>query len=558
MALGQPYAEQTYTKRSTANRTASFFGQVSYNYQHKYLISGTFRADGSTKFAPGNQWGYFPSISGAWVINKEKFLKDVKWIDQLKLRAAFGLAGNNNIADDLWRYLYTTNATGGPAFGEATVGGELYYGAPGKYPNKDIKWETTITRNLAMDISLFGGRLSITPEIYWNTTRDLLYNSTIPGVSGYQKQMQNIGKVANNGWELTVNGDIVRGKDYVVSGNFTLGHNKMTIKKLNASDGNTPLYNTAGKWKSSIENDYVMQVGGELGLFYGFVYDGLYNWDEFTYPETASYEATPNNKATLNGMLIGGTVTDGYENNTGNGIFSSSNSGYSTLPGKIKLKDLNGDGQIDQKDMTVIGNTNPKWQGGFGLSGQWKSFDFTANFTYMLDFDVYNATAFAMSSSSSSQYNFFNVDSKFADKRWRYTAPEGFVNNDGHNITGETLYKNVYINGALGLYKNLNANASLWNPADVVNNVMFSYFVEDGSFLRCTDVTVGYTLPNLITKKFGIEKVRAYVSASNLFILTSYSGYDPEVDVQSGLTPSMDYNRYPRSRTFSFGLNVTF
>ena len=558
MALGQPYAEQTYTKRSTANRTASFFGQVSYNYQHKYLISGTFRADGSTKFAPGNQWGYFPSISGAWVINKEKFLKDVKWIDQLKLRAAFGLAGNNNIADDLWRYLYTTNATGGPAFGEATVGGELYYGAPGNYPNKDIKWETTITRNLAMDISLFGGRLSITPEIYWNTTRDLLYNSTIPGVSGYQKQMQNIGKVANNGWELTVNGDIVRGKDYVVSGNFTLGHNKMTIKKLNASDGNTPLYNTAGKWKSSIENDYVMQVGGELGLFYGFVYDGLYNWDEFTYPETASYEATPNNKATLNGMLIGGTVTDGYENNTGNGIFSSSNSGYSTLPGKIKLKDLNGDGQIDQKDMTVIGNTNPKWQGGFGLSGQWKSFDFTANFTYMLDFDVYNATAFAMSSSSSSQYNFFNVDSKFADKRWRYTAPEGFVDNDGHNITGETLYKNGYINGALGLYKNLNANASLWNPADVVNNVMFSYFVEDGSFLRCTDVTVGYTLPNLITKKFGIEKVRAYVSASNLFILTSYSGYDPEVDVQSGLTPSMDYNRYPRSRTFSFGLNVTF
>ena len=354
------------------------------------------RADGSTKFAPGNQWGYFPSISGAWVINKEKFLKDVKWIDQLKLRAAFGLAGNNNIADDLWRYLYTTNATGGPAFGEATVGGELSYGAPGNYPNKDIKWETTITRNLAMDISLFGGRLSITPEIYWNTTRDLLYNSTIPGVSGYQKQMQNIGKVANNGWELTVNGDIVRGKDYVVSGNFTLGHNKMTIKKLNASDGNTPLYNTAGKWKSSIENDYVMQVGGELGLFYGFVYDGLYNWDEFTYPETASYEATPNNTATLNGMLIGGTVTDGYENNTGNGIFSSSNSGYSTLPGKIKLKDLNGDGQIDQKDMTVIGNTNPKWQGGFGLSGQWKSFDFTANFTYMLDFDVYNATAFAM------------------------------------------------------------------------------------------------------------------------------------------------------------------
>ena len=176
----------------------------------------------------------------------------------------------------------------------------------------------------------------------------------------------------------------------------------------------------------------------------------------------------------------------------------------------------------------------------------------------MLDFDLYNATAYALSSSTSSQYQFYNVYSKFADKRWRYTAPEGFVDYSNHNITGEALYKNIYIDGAQSLYRAMNANASLWNPADVVNNVLFSYFVEDGSFIRCTDVTVGYTLPNLITKKIGIEKVRAYVSASNLFILTNYSGYDPEIDIQSGLTPSMDYNRYPRSRTFSFGVNVTF
>ncbi len=558
MALGQPYAEDTYTLRSTANRTASFFGQVSYNYDHRYLISGTLRADGSTKFAPGNQWGYFPSISGAWVINKEKFMKDIKWIDQMKLRVAYGLAGNNNISDDLWRFLYSTGTTGGPGFSESTAGGELYYGTPSKYPNHDIKWETTITRNLAMDISLFHGRLNITPEVYWNTTRDLLYESTIPGVSGYTKQMQNIGRVANNGWELTVNGDILRGKDFVLSGNFTLGHNKMTIKKLNATDGNTPLYNSSSRWKSALDKDYVMQVGGELGLFYGFEYDGLYTFDEFYYPEGNSFLATPNKKTSLNGMLIGGTATDGYEGNTGNGIYASTNSGYSTLPGKIRLKDRNGDGQIDEKDMTVIGNTNPRWQGGFGISGQWKNFDFTANFTYMLDFDVYNATAYALSSSSKNQNDFYNVYSKFASKRWRYTAPVGMVDGDGHNIAGETLYKNTYITGALDMYRELNANATLWNPADVITNVMNSYFVEDGSFIRCTDVTIGYTLPRSIMKKIGIEKIRAYVSASNLFILTNYSGYDPEVDVQSGLTPSMDYNRYPRSRTFSFGLNVTF
>ena len=558
MALGQPYAEDTYTLRSTPNRTASFFGQVSYNYDHRYLLSATFRADGSTKFAPGNQWGYFPSVSGAWVINKEKFMKDIKWIDQWKLRAAFGLAGNNNISDDLWRFLYATGTTGGPGFNEATAGGELYYGIPTNYPNKDIKWETTITRNLAMDISLFKGRLNITPEVYWNTTRDLLYSSTIPGVSGYTKQMQNIGRVANNGWELTINGDILRGKDYVLSGNFTLGHNKMTIKKLNATDGNSPLFNSNSRWKSALDKDYVMQVGGELGLFYGFEYDGLYTFDEFTYPAGDNFLATPYKKTMINGVLIGGTATDGYEGNTGNGIYATTNSGYSTLPGKIRLKDRNGDGQIDEKDMTVIGNTNPRWQGGFGISGQWKNFDFTANFTYMLDFDVYNATAYALSSSTKNQNDFYNVFAKFAGNRWRYTAPAGMTDGEGRNIGGETLYKDTYINNSLNIYRNLNANATLWNPADVITNVMNSYFVEDGSFLRCTDVTIGYTLPRSIMKKIGIEKIRAYVSASNLFILTSYSGYDPEVDVQSGLTPSMDYNRYPRSRTFSFGLNVTF
>ena len=548
MALGEPYAAGTYTRRSTANRTASFFGQATYNYNHKYLLAATFRADGSSKFAPGNQWGYFPSFSGAWVVSQEKFLKDVKWIDQLKIRASWGLSGNNNISDDLWRFLYSSNSDGGPGFGEATSNGELYYSTPGKFSNTDIKWETTVARNLAADISLFGGRLSITPEFYWNTTKDLLYDSTIPSVSGYTRQMQNIGKVQNNGWELTVNGDIVRGKDYVVSANFTLGHNKMTIKKLNATDN--IIYNYYSGWYSSSQQDYVLEVGNELGLFYGYKYDGLYTWDEFTYPANENYLAVPKNKGVVNGIIIGGTVTDGYENNSGNGVLSSSNSGYSTLPGKIKIKDLNGDGQIDENDRTVIGRTTPKWQGGFGLSGQWKDFDFSANFVYMLDFDVYNANAYALSSSSSSQYNFWNAYAKFAGSdRWRYTDP----------VTGECLYKAYYLDDQPNVYRALNANtAKYWNPADVVNNIMLDYFVEDGSFIRCTDVTIGYTLPANLTKKIGINKVRAYVSGSNLFILTKYSGYDPEVDIQSGLTPNMDWCRYPRNRSFSFGLNVTF
>lgn len=172
--------------------------------------------------------GYFPSISGAWVLSEEPFLQDVEWINQLKLRAAIGISGNNNIGRDLWRYLYSINSTGGPGFGETTPFGEQWYGNLGgnTFANKDIKWETTITRNLATDIALFDSRLTITPEIYWNTTKDLLYQSDIPAVTGYLSQIQNIGQVTNKGFELTVFGDILRGSDYVLSANLTMGLNK--------------------------------------------------------------------------------------------------------------------------------------------------------------------------------------------------------------------------------------------------------------------------------------------------------------------------------------------
>lgn len=549
MNLGKNESAETFM--STPNRMASFFGQASYNYKHRYLASITMRADGSTKFAPGYQWGYFPSISGAWVISEESFMKDVRWVDQLKLRVAFGKAGNNNISDDLWRYLYTISSNGGPGFGEGTTGslGEDYYATPSSssYPNEKIKWETTTTRNVAMDIALFNNRLKITPEFYWNTTHDLLYQSSIPSVSGYTKQMQNIGEVENKGVELTVNYDILQGKDYVVSANLTLGRNKMTVKKLNAEDN--ILYNYSGQWSSSLQNDYCLQVGKEVGLMYGFVYDGLYTADEFYWDQSKSYVALPyGSTAEQNGYMDVPAREDGYTTVI-NEVINDSQSGVATLPGKIKFKDLNGDGVVDENDRTVIGNTNPKLQGGFGLSGQYKNWDFTANFTYMLDFDVYNATAYALSSSSSSSDTYYNVLAKFASNRWRYTDSENNY---------ENMYKNTYIDGAYQRYQDMNADAQLWNPADVTNNVMNSYFVEDGSFLRCSDVTIGYTLPTSLTNKWGISKLRAYFSASNLFIITGYSGYDPEVDVQSGLRPSMDYNRYPRSRTFSFGLNVTF
>lgn len=550
MGFGTP--QQSTSSLSTPDRTASFFGQASYNYEHKYLLSATMRADGSTKFAPGNQWGYFPSVSGAWVLSEEDFLKDTEWLEQLKLRVAVGLAGNNRIDNDMWRYLYSVNSTGGPGFGEATQFGEQWYGNQGgnKFANKDIKWETTLTRNIAADVTLFNGRLTVTPEFYWNTTKDLLYRSDIPSATGYVSQMQNIGQVTNKGFELTVSGDILRGRDYLLSANLSLGTNKMKVDKLNGTDD--VIWDQNDRWKSSY-NDYCLRVGDQVGLIYGFVYDGLYSMDEFYFDPTNNLQAVPwGSLAADNGTSKDAPLIDenGVEHpkTVINQVSGNSNSGIATLPGKVKFKDLDGDGYITENDRTIIGNTNPKVQGGFGISGQYKDFDFAMNFNFMLDFDINNATAYQLSSSEGNSKKFYNVLQKFANTGWRYTR-------DGD---GECMYKAYFLGNSVDEYRNMNVGNSMWNPTDVTKKITHSYFIEDGSFLRCQDLTIGYTLPQNMTSKWGISKARFYVSASNLFIITGYSGYDPEVDIQTGLTCGMDYNRYPRSRNFVFGTNITF
>ena len=553
MGFGTTY--ESTSELSSPNRTASFFGQVSYNYKHKYLISATFRADGSTKFAPGHQWGYFPSISGAWVISEEPFMKKFDWISQLKLRVAIGLAGNNNINDDMWRRLYNISNTGGAGFGETTRYGEKYYSVSSSAPNNDIQWESTITRNVAADISLFNGRVTITPEFYWNTTRDLLYSTGLNPTVGYDTQMQNIGQVTNKGIEFAVSGDILQGKDYVLSANINFGWNRKIIDKLDGGIDMKPFEGSV-RWQTKNMYDYYLKVGSEVGLIYGFVYDGLYGFDEFYYDPQNSYQAVPwGSAAADNGTSKNQAPReDGYVTVI-NDVSGTSNSGIATLPGKIKFKDLNGDGRIDENDRTVIGNTNPKIQGGFGLSGSWKSLDFTANFTYMLDFDVNNATAYTLSAAEGNKNKFNNVLAEFADG-WQYNDIDGHIT----GTKGDILYKMYYAadKNAVDIYKEGNMGRSLWNPADVGTKLCNSYFIEDGSFLRCNDITLGYTLPKTLTQKIGVSKARFYVSASNLFIITKYTGYDPEVDIQTGLACGIDYNRYPRSRTFTFGTNITF
>ena len=498
MGLGTPY--QSTSELGTADRTTSYFGQINYNYNHKYLLSATFRADGSSLFAPGNQWGYFPSVSGAWVLSEENFLKDQIWLNELKFRAAIGKAGNNRIKADQWRFLYYSNNTEGPEFDKSLSDGDLWMNT-GKYlVNPDLKWETTLTRNFAFDIALFDNRLRITPEYYWNTTSDLIYEADVLTTMGYAKQYQNIGQVTNRGFELSVNGDILRGKDYVLSASFNIGANKMKVDKLTGDESYLELRHSRAN--STAGNNYRLEVGGEVGLIYGYVYDGLYSFDEFYYDAGAGIYK-PIDNAYINKMGLDCKPTVNMD-----GMFDSNRAGKATLPGKPKFKDLNGDGRIDEKDRTIIGRTTPKLQGGFGLNGQWKGFDFVANFTYFLDFDVYNATAYYLSSSiGNTNGNYLNVFSKFTD-RWNYT--------DGkwHTYGDDTKRE---------LYESVNAGKTQWNPADLRKDYTVSNFVEDGSFLRCTDITLGYTLPTNIIKHAGMSKCRFYASVTNPFIITNLS-----------------------------------
>ena len=519
-SLGSPWVSTT--TYSSPDRSLSYFGRLSYNFEQKYLLSGTFRGDASTKFAPGNQWGYFPAISGAWVISKENFMKKFTAISLLKLRAAIGSAGNNRITDDVWRYQFAVSNSQAPGWGEVNdIGWEYYKNSESMFPNEKIKWETTLTRSGALDIELFNNKLNITPEVYWNTTSDLLYRSQIPITSGYVYQQQNIGQTTNRGWELTISGTIIQRKDFVLNANFNLGANKTRIDKLN--DNETRFF-TKSSWAS--ENDYLLEVGGELGLIYGYVYDGFYKLDEFDYSYALS-KWIPKTGVVNCDALFGTTPgAPKYKNLVDN---------YEGNPNDINI--------VNQADMKVIGNTNPRAGGGFGFDGGWKNIDFAVFFNYLYDFDVNNVNKFRMSSWMNNTFN--NLFPAFnEDKRFRY------VNDLGFNMLTNGLY--------LGELKTVNETATIYNPRTVTRAITHSYSIEDGSFLRLQNVTVGYTLPQIISKKIGISKLRAYFSGYNLFCLTNYSGYDPEVNVQDGLTPGIDDNVYPRSRMYTFGVNLSF
>ena len=505
---GTPYLVNKYINAD--DNLLSFFTRANYNYDDKYLISATFRADGSSKFAKDNRWGYFPSAAIAWRISSEPFMKSTeKWLDDLKLRFSYGTAGNNNIPSDQMAPVWSSSSS--VWFNNFSS----YWTTGEQASNPDLKWETTITRNIGLDFTLFRGAINGSVEYYYNTTKDLLINFPVSG-SGYKYQYRNLGETQNKGVEVSLTWNAINKKNYGLTISGNIGFNKNEVVDL----GSLTEYSASSGWASTtIQGDYVVKPGRPVGEIYGYKVAGRYEVSDFE-----DYTASGDKWVLKSGVASDASVI-----------------GSSYLrPGALKLEDTNGDGVVNSSDIDVIGDTNPTASGGFAINARAYGFDLSANFTYSIGNKVYNANKIEYTTSY--QYYFRNMlDIMEAGERWTNLDPvTGLITNDAARL------------------EELNANTTMWSP--YTGNVLTDWAIEDGSFLRLSTLTLGYTLPKDLLKRIGISNLRLYTTCYNVFCLTGYSGFDPEVSTRNktALTPGVDYSAYPKSRQFVIGLNLNF
>lgn len=518
----------------TPDKTVSFFARANYSLLDRYLLTVTFRADGSSKFAPNHRWGYFPAGALAWRISDEAFMEGTRnWLDNLKLRLSYGMAGADNIDSSLWRETWESTTV--------TFNGQNYsgYKPNGMLSNPDLKWETTISRNIGLDFGFFGNRLSGTIDAYWNTTKDLLMCIPIDETTGYSYQYQNIGQTSNKGIEIALNYDIVRTKDFTFGISATYNYNHNNIDEL--ADNIIAQYGS--QWASSATTptyDYEFREGKPVGLIRGYICDGFYTTADFNYdPATQMYTLKP-------GVADLGNQVGNYPSHY------NLPEGQKAFPGAIKLRDLDGNGVADTDDVTDLGEIAHPHTGGVNLNMTWKNIDFSAGFAWAAGGHVYNVNS--------------------------------LINMYGNKDTGAGANKLAFVKDCYQIYDiqngelvpvvdpdaldALNAGAKYGVPY-MENGTVLSTFVENASFLRLNTLTIGYTFPKAWTQKIGMQRARIYATAGNLFTITGYSGIDPEVNADPNKSTTaantgnypllgMDYGTYPRARTFTFGVNISF
>ncbi len=489
----------------------SYYGRLNYGYDDRYLATFTVRGDGSSSFGPANRWGVFPSMALAWKINNEKFLKDVKWLNNLKLRLGWGLVGNQSASS----YAYGVTMSSA-----ASIWGTGFYA--GNYPNDKLKWEETKAWNAGIDLNLFDNRVEFIFDTYLKNTDNLLMRASLPSyVTGIiTSPWVNAGAMENKGAEFTLNTVNISKKDFTWRTGITISFNKNKITKL---------YTETAGLSGTVDGSQTLTystVGQPVGQYYGYKVIGMFKEESDFYQR----DADGNFLLDKNGNRLPVALPENQH------IAKDE-----VWVGDYIFEDLNGDGVIDEQDRTYLGNPEPKFSYGFNNTFTYKGFDMNIFIN-----GVYG----------NKLVNLFRQD---------FTNPMRNSNllKEATGIAHVELIDpaqpeeiwNVHVSNPES------ATVQRLNTADGNdNNRMSSRFVEDGSYLRIKNISLGYTFPQKWTRKWHIENLRVYMNIQNAFTFTKYKGYDPEVGAYNYnvLLRGVDYARYPSQRIYTVGLNLSF
>jgi TonB-linked SusC/RagA family outer membrane protein len=493
-----------------ASSIASFFGRAFYSYDDRYLLTATLRRDGSSKFAKDNRWGWFPSAALAWKVSNENFMKpagDV--LNNLKLRLGWGATGNQNVADWTYMALLTSKTT---LWGTGVLTGNT--------PNPDLKWETTYSTNIGLDFNLFRNRIEFIADVYYKKTSDLLLQLPLPaylgsnGPGAASNPWANIGELENKGIELTVNTVNVDSRGFQWKSNVVFSLNRSKVRSLDTESSSIEKTYRVGDDNSIITKTV---VGQPIGQFWGYKVIGRFDKAEDFYYKDASGTVKPV-------ALPTGVTIDESGSWIGDYIFA----------------DLNKDGVIDHNDCTFIGNPEPKFTYGIGNTFSWKGFDLTIFLSGSYGNDVLN-------------YNRKWIEDPRANnnllkKVLNYARVEK-IDPDGPDD-----YRNLHVTGGDPRMSRISASSTN------ANQRMSDRYVEDGSYLRIQNISLGYTFPKKWIAPLNLTNVKLYANLQNVYTWTKYDGFDPEVGSMYGdaLMNGLDYGRYPSPRIYTFGLNVAF
>lgn len=493
------------------NSIFSYFGRAFYSYDDRYLVTATLRRDGSSRFAKGNRWGWFPSAALAWRVSNEKFMaKTSNVISNLKLRLGWGSTGNQNVSD--WAYMAMLSSKSTP-WGTGVLNGNT--------PNPDLKWETTTSWNVGFDLSLFRNRIEFIFDWYYKKTDDLLLQLPLPAYIGSYGQgaasnpWGNVGSMSNQGVEMTLNTVNIDKGGFQWRSSFTFSLNRNKVIRLDTESASIDKTFQIGSDVLTVTRTV---EGKPVGQLYGYKVIGRFDKaEDFYYKDK-------------NGVVKPVAIPEG-----------SSISESGTWIGDYIFADINGDGVINNQDCTFIGDPQPDFTYGIGNTFSWKGFDLSIFFNGSYGNDILNLTGRELSD--------VRVNSNLLKECAGY-AKVGVID---PNLPADD-FRNLYVTNPSSRLPRLSASTTN------ANNRISDRYVEDGSYIRLQNISLSYTLPRSLVSKLKLQNVKVYMNLQNVYTWTNYSGYDPEVGSMYGdaLMTGVDYGRYPSPRIYTFGLNISF